>query len=350
MNAPTEGELPETIADEEALEELLSRPTPETIAAVGELTGTLAIIGGGGKIGPSLTRMACRARDEAGADLRVLVVDRFPDASVRDRLAAAGAETATCDLLDPSAVADLPDAGNVVYMVGMKFGTAAAPALTWAINTVVPAHVARRYRGSRMAAFSTGCVYEMVPAESDGSVETDPLTPVGEYANSCVGRERVLEHFAATDGTPMVLVRLNYAVEMRYGVLVDLAQAVLDGREIDVTTGWFNVLWQGDVNASVLRLLGRATSPATAINLTGPEKLSTRRTAARLGELTGREVRFAGAEAATAWLSDASRARELLGPPRVDAERVIRWTARWIADGGPTLGKPTHFQERGGEY
>lgn len=346
----TSSDPPESIENEEQLEELLSRPTKDVVELIGHLEGGLAIIGGGGKIGPSLTRMACRARQEAARGPDICVIDRFPDPAVREALAVAGAETITCDLLDASAVAGLPAAENVIYMVGLKFGTADQPALTWAANTLIPAYVAEHYRNARIVAFSTGCVYSFVPADSAGSVETDPLEPIGEYSNACVARERVLEFFCTRNGTPLVQLRLNYAVEMRYGVLVDLALAVLAGEPIDARMGCFNVIWQGDVNAAALRLLAHAGCPPLAINLTGAEKLSVRDLAGRLGELTGRQVRFAGVEADTALLSDASRAHRLLGPPAVPIERVLRWTARWVAAGRKTLGKPTHFQSRDGRY
>ncbi len=342
--------LPETIESEDQLEELLSRPTPEVVDLFARLEGDLAVIGGGGKIGPSLVRMACRARQAAGGHQRIIVVDRFPDPGVAEALAAAGAETITCDLFDAPAVGQLPPAANVIYMVGQKFGTSDDPALTWAVNALIPAAVAERCRDARIVVFSTGCVYDMTPADSPGSVETDPLEPQGEYANACVARERLFEFCSSRNGTPMLLVRLNYAVEMRYGVLVDLAQDIAAGRAVDVTMGHFNCLWQGDVNAFFLRLLEHTTCPASALNLTGPEKLSIRDAARRLAALMGREARFTGTEADTALLSDASKALGLLGEPKVPAERVIEWTARWIGAGRRTLGKPTHFQEREGKY
>ncbi|HET6428886.1 MAG TPA: NAD(P)-dependent oxidoreductase [Phycisphaerae bacterium] len=342
--------LPEAIESVEQLEELLSRPPREVVELFGRLKGPLAIVGGGGKIGPSLVKMACRARDAAKADVEIIVVDLFPDPAVKDDLAAAGATAVACDLLDPEAVKALPGAADVIYMVGMKFGTSGNPSLTWAINAIPPAHVARRYADARIVAFSTGCVYALTPADSNGSVETDPLEPPGEYANACVARERILEFYALRNQTPLMNVRLNYAVEMRYGVLVDVAQDIAAGRPVDVTMGFFNVLWQGDVNAAFLRLLEHAACPPAAINLTGPEKLSIREVARQMGEVMGRKATFTGAEADTALLSDAGKALALLGRPSVPADTVIPWVARWIASGGETLGKPTHFQERDGKY
>jgi len=349
-DAQTPGDLPDCIADEAQLDDLLSRPPAEVVDVLGRLEGDLAVVGGGGKIGPSLARMACRARDAAAGARKVFVIDQFGDPAIRDALAAAGAETVACDLFDPSAVAALPEAANVIYMVGMKFGTSQAPALTWAVNALIPAAVAERYRDARIVTFSTGCVYALTPAGSAGSVETDPLEPIGEYANACVARERIFEFLAARHGTPMVQVRLNYAVEMRYGVLVDLAQAVAAGRAIDVTMGQFNCIWQADVNAAVLRLIDHAACPPLPINLTGPDKLAVRDVATRLGERMGKAVTFSGSEADTALLSDASKARQLLGAPPTPIGCVIDWTADWVARGRPTLGKPTHFQSRDGRY
>lgn len=342
--------LPGRIEDEAQLEELLARPTPEVVDLFGRLEGTLAVVGAGGKIGPSLTAMACRARERAAADLEIAAVDRYPEPGVRTRLERLGARTVTCDLLNPDAVARLQDAQNVIYMVGLKFGTTGNEAATWATNTMAADYVARRYRDARIVVFSTGCVYDLVPAASDGSAESDPLEPQGEYANACVARERVFQFLSARNDTAMVLMRLNYAVEMRYGVLVDLASAVLADQPVDLTMGYLNCVWQGDVNAAALRLLEHAAAGAPAINVTGAEKLSVRDAAGRLADLMGRTVRFEGAEADTALLSDASRAHRLLGPPCVPIAKVIEWTADWIARGGRTLGKPTHFQTRDGRY
>ena len=338
------------IEDVEQLEDLLSRPSASVVSAIGGLTGRLAILGAGGKMGPSLTRMACRARDAAGADLEIVAVSRFSDAAVAEKLRRAGAQTVRCDLLDAEAVADLPPADNVIYMVGLKFGTSGEAALTWATNALAPAWAARRYRHARIVAFSTGCVYDLVPVEGGGSVETDPLEPRGEYANSCVARERVLEYVSKTFATPMVLLRLNYAVEMRYGVLVDVASRILADEPVELATGHFNVIWQGEANAAALRLLDHTTSPPTPINVTGARALAVRDVARRLAELTGRDVRFTGTESPTAFLSNASRAHRLLGPPTVEVDRVLRWTADWLTRGGRTLGKPTHFETRDGRY
>jgi nucleoside-diphosphate-sugar epimerase len=244
----------------------------------------------------------------------------------------------------------VPPADHVIYMVGTKFGTTQRPAMTWAINGLIPAYVARRYRRAGMVAFSTGCVYRLVGAESSGSVESDPLEPVGEYSNSCVARERVLEYCSGAFGTKMLLLRLNYSVEMRYGVLVDLAADVLAGRPVNLGVGYVNVIWQGEVNAAALRLLAHVACPPRALNLTGLEKVSVRQAALRLGELMGKQVRFGGREGPTALLSDAAAAAALLGAPKVPAEQILRWTADWLMRGGRALGKPTGFQSQDGRF
>ncbi len=349
-NKPASAKLPRVIETEEQLEELLSRPTPEVVDVFRRLSGGLAIIGGGGKIGPSLTAMACRARQQAGTNLDIFVVDRFPDAASRQAVEKAGARAITCDLLDPDAVAKLPLAENVVFMVGMKFGTGGNPSITWAVNGLIPAYVARHYKASRIVAFSTGCVYPLVPKTSQGSRETDPLEPIGEYSNSCVARERVLEYLSTTLGTKMVLFRLNYAVEMRYGVLVDVAETIAAGKPVDVTMGFANVIWQGDVNAAVLRLLEHATCPPMPLNVTGMEKVSIRKTARRLARRMQKDLQIVGREARTALLSDPSKAYGLLGAPSVSTDQMIKWIARWVGGGGKLLGKPTHFQTRDGRY
>ncbi|MFB3894084.1 MAG: NAD-dependent epimerase/dehydratase family protein [Phycisphaerae bacterium] len=342
--------LPEFIETEDQLDELLSRPPAAVVDLFRKLDGDLAIVGGGGKIGPSLAQMACRARAEAGTKQKITVIDRFPDAAVRPAIERFGAQTVSCDLLDDKAVASLPDAPNIVYMAGMKFGTSGRPELTWAVNGLIPAYVARRYKDSRIVAFSTGCVYALVDAKSAGSVETDALEPPGEYANSCVARERMFQYFSAAFGTPIVLMRLNYAVELRYGVLVDIASHIVEGQPVDLTMGHVNVIWQGDVNAATLRLLEMASAPPLALNVTGQQKLCVRELATRLGEMMGRKVKFTGKEAPTALLSDASASFRLLGKPAMPIEPVLKWVAHWIGRGGKTLGKPTHFQTRDGKY
>lgn len=341
---------PSVVSDEEQLEDLLSAPSPEVVAALGELKGDLLILGVGGKIGPSLARMAKRASDAAGMARRIMGVALFESDRARADLEQHGIESIHGDLLDRAFLESLPDVPNVLFLAGMKFGSVENLPLTWAINCYLPGLVAERYRQSRIVAFSTGCVYPLVPIASGGSRETDPPQPVGEYAQSCLGRERMFQYASRTHGTPVTLIRLNYAVEMRYGVLVDIAQKVFAGEPVDLRMGHVNVIWQGDVNAMVLRSLLLCQSPANILNVTGPEIVSVRWLAEQFGALFGREPRFLNQESDTALLSNAARAFGLFGYPQVPLEVLIRWTADWIANGRPLLQKPTHFEVRNGKF
>ncbi|HEU4563580.1 MAG TPA: NAD(P)-dependent oxidoreductase [Gemmatimonadaceae bacterium] len=334
----------------DALDELLSRPAPGVAEALARCSGDIVVLGAGGKMGPSLARMARRAASELGDGRRIIAVSRFGSREAEEALRAHGVETVRCDLLDRASVARLPDAPNVIFMAGQKFGTRDAPASTWAMNVLVPAIAAERYAGSRIVAFSTGNVYPLTPAARGGAREDDVLAPVGEYAQSCVGRERILEHFAARDGTPVAIVRLNYAIALRYGVLTDIALAVARGEPIDLAMGHVNVIWQGDANARALRCLPHAAVPPFVVNVTGGETLSVRALAERLGALLGRAPRFAGSEAEDALLSSTARSDALFGPPEVPLERMLEWAAEWVRAGGEMLGKPTHFGERAGAF
>jgi nucleoside-diphosphate-sugar epimerase len=301
-------------------------------------------------MGPSLARMIRRAADAAGVKKRVLGVSRFSSAQLPQQLQHWGIETLPCDLLDPAQLARLPDVPNVVYMAGMKFGTTGQQARTWAMNAVLPAQVCQKFRGAKIVAFSTGNVYPMVPVTSGGATEDEEPRPLGEYAQSCLGRERVFEHYSRGDGTKVALIRLNYAVEMRYGVLVDLARKVLAGETIDLSMGNFNAIWQADANAMSVRAFDHAAAPPFVINVTGPETLGVRAVCRRLGRLLGREPALAGTESPTAYLNYAGLANRLFGYPRVPAEQVIAWTADWVHRGGESLGKPTHFETRDGKF
>jgi nucleoside-diphosphate-sugar epimerase len=341
---------PDTIQNVEQLEEYLSEPTPEVVQTFRHLEGDLIVLGVAGKMGPSLARMARRASDVAGVRRRIIGVARFSSAGLEAGLQRQGIETIRCDLLDETAVQQLPEAPNILYLAGMKFGATGQEPLTWAMNTHLPAIVCRKYARSRIVAFSTGNVYGMVSASKGGSLETDAPAPIGEYAMSCLGRERMFEHFSRALGTRVVLLRLNYACDLRYGVLVDLAQKVLAGTPVDLGMGWFNTLWQGDANAMTLRSFDHVAAPPLVLNLTGPEVLSVRETCERLGELLGRRPVFAGTEAPTSLLSNASRAFELFGQPRVSANQLLAWVAAWLRQGGRTLNKPTHFEARDGRF
>ena len=338
-------DLPDAINNVEELEELLSRPSRRLVEFIRSLDGDVMILGAGGKIGPSLTRMAKRAADDAGGTV-IHAVDVVPLPAME----AIGVATHQCNLLDPGAVAALPEVPNIIYMAGRKFGSTGAEHLTWAMNVMVPANVAGRFVNSRIVVYSTGCVYPIGDVLSGGSTEETPCDPVGEYAMSCLGRERMFDYTSREKGQKVLLFRLNYAVEMRYGVLVDVAAKVFSGQPVDVTTGYANVLWQGDVCNQALLSLSLAASPPKALNVTGPETISIRRVAEIFGRLFEKEVRFEGEESSMAYLSDATQATAAFGYPSVPLGRVIEWTARWIQAGGENLGKPTHFETQDGKY
>jgi len=343
-------EVGDSIRDVAHLERILSAPTEALVESLRRLEGDILILGAGGKMGPSLAAMARRASDAAGERRRVVGAARFTHRRAEAELRRNGVETIRCDLLDPDQVAGLPHAENIVFMAGTKFGTTGYEALTWAINTVVPGIVARRFAGSRFVVFSTGNVYPLSAVEQGGSRETDATGPVGEYANSCLGRERVFDHYATSLKSPTVIARLNYANEVRYGVLVDLARMVWEERPVDVTMGYVNVIWQGDACAMMLRALEHASVPVLVLNVAGPDTLSVRGIAGRFGQLMDRKVRLTGEEAPDALLSNGLAGYERLGWPEVDHERMIRWVADWVMRDGQCFAKPTHFECRDGRF
>ena len=334
----------------EQLEDLLSEPTDGVRQTLARLDGDLMFLGVGGKMGPTLARMARRADRDNGSRRRLLGVSRFSTPGERQRLEEHGIETLACDLLDLDQLEKLPDAANVVFMTGMKFGASGNESRTWAMNSFLPGLVARKYRGSRLVAFSTGNVYGLSPLRLGGSLETDVPRPQGEYSQSCLGRERVFEHFSRTDNLPTVLLRLNYATELRYGVLVDVARKVLAGAPVDLTMGHFNALWQGDANAMTLCAFDCVSSPPCTLNLAGPELLSVRRVAEEFGRLLGRPVRFEGSESGDAFLSNGQLGHRLFGYPRVGPSQMMAWIADWVGRGMTTLDKPTHFEVRDGNF
>ncbi len=348
--ATNNSELPVRVMEDEAVEDFLATPTQGAIQALKENPGDVLVLGAGGKMGATTALMAAKALDAIGEGGRVVAVSRFSDASARKLLEDRGIETLAADLMDRNVVAALPEGANVLFLAGQKFGTTGSPELTWALNTLVPANVAERYADSKIVAFSSGCAYPFVPVNAGGSRETDALCQTGDYPNSVIARERIFEYSSKRDGTKVALFRLNYAIDLRYGVLVDVAGKVLAGEPVDVTTGHVNVIWQGDACARAIQCLSLARSPAVPINITGPEVVSVRALAHRFGELFGKEPVIAGEEAGVAWLSDASESFRLFGHPTVSLDQMVRWVADWLLRGGRTIGKPTHFEVRDGKF
>lgn len=343
-------DFPKTIDTVAQLEDVMTTPSPELVGCMKRLKGDVLVLGVAGKMGPTLAVLARRAIAEAGGDARVIGVARFSRGDLRERLESAGVQTIAADLLAPGALDSLPDAPNVIYLVGQKFGSTGNEPLTWAMNVYLPGLIADRYRNSRIVALSTGNVYPFTSTDSRGPDETAPVGPVGEYAQSCLGRERMFQYFSGLHGTPGVLVRLNYAIDLRYGVLLDIATKVQAGAPIDISMGHVNVIWQGDANEAVIRSLELAVSLPDILNLTGTDVLRVRELAVALGRRLGREPRFVGEEAPTALLSNAAKYARLLGPPRVSIDRMLDWVARWVQLGGETLNKPTHYDTRNGKF
>lgn len=341
--------MTEAVPDEEALEELLSRPSAADVAFARALEGDVMVLGAGGKMGPSLARRVRRAMDAASTSRRVFAVSRFSDPAVASGLDRDGVEAVACDLLDPLQVARLPRAHNILYLAGRKFGSTDRPDLTWMQNVVVPALAARHFAESRIVAFSSGNVYPLVRPGGRGCNEDDRLEPVGEYAHTCVGRERVFEHAARDHGTACVLFRLFYAVDLRYGTLVDVARKVHDGQPVDLRAAHVNAIWQGDANSYAFRALALCAAPARPLVVTGPEVVSVRAAAEAFGERYGRAPRLTG-EPGPALLGDPGRCISLLGPPEVPLRRLLDWVAAWVGEGGRSLGKPTHFEATDGRF
>jgi NAD-dependent epimerase/dehydratase family protein len=338
--------LPNTIPDVAALDELLCRPSQALIEDLGKVDGDIMILGVAGKMGPTLAGLAKAALP----DRRIIGVARFSDASAKTWLESRGIETVSCDLLDEAAIKRLPKVSNIIFMAGRKFGAEGDLSLTWAMNAHVPALVAQAFAGSRIVAFSTGCVYPFVPVSGKGADEAVPPNPPGEYAQSCVGRERMFEYFSRKFKTPGRLFRLNYAIDMRYGVLHDIATKIVHGQPIDVSLGHVNFIWQGDASAQALRCLAYCDTPTSPINVSGPEILAVRDLAANLGNRLGRTPIIVGKEEPTAWITDTSQAVRMFDRPIVDSEKLIDWTADWIARSMPSLGKPTKYEVRDGRY
>lgn len=334
----------------EQIEQELYKPSEALIADLKETDGDILFLGVGGKMGPSMAKLAKLAVEKAGIKKRIIGVSRFSDEGARESLEKDGVETIAADLLNEDDLASLPDAKNVMYLAGTKFGTTGKEAFTWAMNAYLPGRVAERYKNSRIVAFSTGNVYPFTPVHSGGLSEDQPVAPVGEYGQSCLGRERIFQHFAAKNQTPVLIYRLNYAIDLRYGVLLEIAKSVLNEKPIDLTTGNVNVIWQGDANEYALRCFKHCDVPAKLLNVTGPETVSVKWLAEQFGVMMNKQPQFTNEIQPTALLSNASLAHQLFGYPRVTLRQMIELTVAWLQSGGTTINKPTHFQERKGEF
>ncbi len=338
--------FPDELDSVDVLEDWLSRPSETAVESLESVPGDVMVLGAGGKMGPTLSRMIKRALP----DRRVIAVSRFSDQGLPERLRSQGIEVIAGDLLDSGFLSSLPECPNLYYLAGMKFGATGNEPLTWAMNAWLPGRVCERFPESRIVALSTGNVYGLTSSGGPGSGEADRLAPVGEYANSCLGRERVFQYFSECQGTPVILVRLNYANELRYGVVVDVAQKILGGQPVDLGMSWVNLLWQGDANAQIAAAISRTASPAAMVNVAGAPHIRVRQLCQQIAALAGVEARFEGEEYEDALLSDARRSRSWLGAPEVPLEVLLRWVVGWLKREGPTLGKPTKFENRAGNF
>ncbi|MWV46986.1 epimerase [Paenibacillus sp. HJL G12] len=334
----------------EELEMRLAEPSDELLDDLSRLDGDIMLLGVGGKMGPSMARLAMNAIAKAGLNKKVIGVSRFSSGTLKQELEEMGVETISADLLDDEQLQALPEVKNIIFMAGNKFGTTGNEHFTWAMNAYLPGRVAEKFKNSRMVVFSTGNVYPLTPVGAGGAAEEVTPNANGEYGQSCLGRERVFEHFSHKYQIPMFIYRLNYAIDLRYGVLLELAKSIQDGTPIDISMGHANVIWQGDANEIALRALRVCRSPAVTMNVTGPETLSLRWVAEEFGRRLGVEPVLVGEEASTALLSNASKAMQTFGYPKVSVLQMIDWISDWVLQDGATWNKPTHFQQREGKY
>ena len=332
------------------LKEQLLKPSDALVNDIAQLEGDIIILGAGGKIGPSIARLTRQALDLAGKTNRVIGISRFSEAGLQQELNNDGIETIAADILDDAQLQALPEAPNVLYLAGTKFGTKNNEPYTWAMNAYLPGRVAQKYKNSRIVVYSTGNVYPYTPVGSGGATEETKPEPVGEYGQSCLGRERMFQHFSSVYGTPLVLYRLNYAIDFKYGVLLEVAKSVLAGKPVDLSTGYVNVIWQSDANEMAIRALLHCESPAKILNITGPETVSVKWLATEFGKQFDKTPEFTNEEQSTALLSNAAESFKLFGYPKVALKQMIEITANWLIEGGETINKPTHFQERKGQY
>ena len=332
------------------LDEFMCKPSGALLKDIADIDGDIMVLGAGGKMGPTLCKLTANAINKAGINKNIIAVSRFSNEDHAIDLKNNGIQIIKADLLNEDNLAALPDVPNIIYMAGRKFGTSEDQSLTWAMNAYLPGRVADRFKNSRIVAFSTGNVYPFVDVDSGGCTETDPTGPVGIYANSCLGRENIFRYFSKKNGTPTLIFRLNYAIDLRYGVLLEIARTVKAGLPLHITTGYFNIIWQGYANEAAVRCLLHCGSPAEIMNITGIETVSARETAEKFADIFGIRAQFAGIEQDTALLSNASRCMELFGTPEVSLDDMIMLTAEWVKNEGETLDKPTHFQEREGKF
>ncbi|MBR2476980.1 MAG: NAD(P)-dependent oxidoreductase [Clostridia bacterium] len=335
---------------EDKLNEMLTTPSAALIEDIKKIDGDIMILGAGGKMGPTLSLLAQNAVKAAGIDKKVIAVSRFTDEFATKLLTDNGVEIIKCDLQDSAQLNALPDVKNIIYMAGRKFGTNGNEWQTWGMNSVLPALVCEKFKNSSIVVFSSGNIYPLVPLNCGGSKETEPTGPIGEYATSCLARERSFEYAAKKFGTKVFMYRLSFAVDLRYGVLYDIAERLMNGEPISVTTPVFNIIWQGSANEIAIRGLLYASEDVEIMNVTGPEVLSVKAVAEELGALLGKEPIYCGEESDIAYFSNAGKMIDTFGYPDVPASTLIKWQAEWIKDGGRALGKPTHFEERGGKY